>query len=180
LRVTTQAMQNKTFRPFAEDLRPEPGSSGITFQYIPEFDDEFNAVNAAAIMQQRREIYMQIIEDMANSGNVSDARLTHFDTKVFFRGDYDDYLARATGDSYQAPRREQQSGSISEESNTRGKNQQKLQRAVSDRVRQEASSQAIKKPGGKKPLAKAAGGRVHVSNNLDTMLLELMRNKRYA
>jgi hypothetical protein len=180
LRVTTQAMQNKTFRPFAEDLRPEPGSSGITFQYIPEFDDEFDAANAAAIMQQRREIYMQIIEDMANSGNVSDARLTHFDTKVFFRGDYDDYLARATGDSYQAPRREQQSGSISEESNTRGKNQQKLQRAVSDRVREEASSQAVKKPGGKKPLAKAAGGRVHVSNNLDAMLLELMRNKRYA
>jgi hypothetical protein len=180
LRVTTQAAQNKTFRPFAEDLRPEPGSSGITFQYIPEFDDQYDAANAAAIMQQRREIFMQIIEDMANSGNVSDARLTHFDTKVFFRGDYDDYLARATGDSYQAPRREQQSGSISEESNTRGKKQQKLQRAVSDRVREEASSQAVKKPGGKKPLAKAAGGRVHVSDNLDTMLLELMRNKRYA
>lgn len=180
LRVTTQAMQNKTFRPFAEDLRPEPGSSGITFQYIPEFDDEFNAANTASIMQQRREIYMQIIEDMANSGNVSDARLTHFDTKVFFRGDYDDYLARTTGSSYQAPRREQQSGAIPEESNSRGKKQQKLQRAVSDRVRQEATGQAVNTTGRKKPLAKAAGGRVHISDNLDTMLLELMRNERYA
>ena len=26
----------------------------------------------------------------------------------------------------------------------------------------------------------AKGGRVHISNNLDTMLLELMRNKRYG
>jgi hypothetical protein len=173
-------MQNKTFRPFAEDLRPEPGSSGITFQYIPEFDDEFDAANAAAIMQQRREIYMQIIEDMANSGNVSDARLTHFDTKVFFRGDYDDYLARATGDSYQAPRREQQSGSISEESNTRGKNQQKLQRAISDRVREEATGKTLTPANKKKPTGKAAGGRVRLSDNLDTMMLELMRNKRYG
>jgi hypothetical protein len=180
LRVTTQATQNKTFRPFAEDLRPEPGSSGITFQYIPEFDDQFDPANAAAIMKQRENIFDQIVEDLANSGNVSDARVTNFDTKVFFRGDYDDYLARTTGPSYRAPRREQQSGPVSEESNTRGKKQQKLQRAVSDRVREEASSQAVKKPGGKKPLAKAAGGRVHVSDNLDTMLLELMRNKRYA
>jgi hypothetical protein len=180
LRVTTQASQNKTFRPFAEDLRPEPGSSGITFQYIPEFDDAFDPANAAAIMQQRRQVFNQVVADLLEDGNVSDARLSNFDTKVFFRGDYDDYLARATGPSYQAPRAKQQAGPNDQKSDTRGKNQQKLQRAISDRVREEATGKTLTPANKKKPTGKAAGGRVRLSDNLDTMMLELMRNKRYG
>jgi hypothetical protein len=180
LRVTTQAAQNKTFRPFAEDLRPEPGSSGITFQYIPEFDDAFDPANAAAIMQQRRQVFNQVVADLLEDGNVSDARLSNFDTKVFFRGDYDDYLARATGPSYQAPRAKQQAGPNDQKSDTRGKNQQKLQRAISDRVREEATGKTLTPANKKKPTGKAAGGRVRLSDNLDTMMLELMRNKRYG
>lgn len=78
------------------------GLNGIRFQYIPEFDDGFNATNRAKIMQEKEDLFQDIVGDIMKEGNVSDARMVYYDTKVFFRSDYDEYLARTAGQTDQA------------------------------------------------------------------------------
>ena len=87
------------------------GLNGIRFQYIPEFDDSFNAANRAAIMQQKEDLFQDIVSDILEQGNVSDARMLYYDTKVFFRSDYDEYLARTAGTGNPKARGKQPGGS---------------------------------------------------------------------
>lgn len=73
------------------------GLNGVRFQYIPEFDDAFKETNRTQIMQDKIDLFNDIVEDIMKEQNVSDARLVFYDTKVYFRDDYDGYLARTTG-----------------------------------------------------------------------------------
>lgn len=78
------------------------GLTGIRFQYIPEFDEAFTEANRAAIMRQKEDLFQDIVGDILKDGNVSDARLVYYETQVYFRSDYDEYLARAAGQADQA------------------------------------------------------------------------------
>jgi hypothetical protein len=78
------------------------GLTGIRFQYIPEFDDAFTEANRAAIIEQKEDLFQDIVGDILRSDDVSDARVVYYDTQVYFRSDYDEYLARAAGQADQA------------------------------------------------------------------------------
>lgn len=109
------------------------GLNGIRFQYIPEFDDSFNAANRAATMQQKEDLFQDIVGDIMREGNVSDARLVYYDTKVFFRSDYDEYLARTVGQADQAQGGTRSPGAGAPQSNTSGEVGQVIPGVVSDR-----------------------------------------------
>ena len=79
------------------------GLNGLRFQYIPEFDDGYNAANRAAIMAEKQRLFDKVVTDIIGEGNVSDARLVWYDTKVYFRSDYDAYLARTSEGAGGAP-----------------------------------------------------------------------------
>ena len=93
------------------------GLTGIRFQYIPEFDDAFTETNRAAIVQQKEDLFQDIVGDILQDGNVSDARLVYYDTQVYFRSDYDEYLARAAGQVDQAQGGARPSGANTPQSN---------------------------------------------------------------
>jgi hypothetical protein len=116
------------------------GLNGLRFQYIPEFDDAFNAADKAKIMQQKEDLFQDVVEDIIKEGNVSDARLTFYDTKVYFRGDYDEYLTRTTGQANPAQGGSRPTGADVAQPDNSGKVGKDFSRAVSDRLRKEATS----------------------------------------
>ena len=120
------------------------GLNGIRFQYIPEFDDGYNAANRAAIMKQKEDLFDDIVEDIMKEGNVSDARVMHYDTKVFFRSDYDKYLARTSGQADRAQGGVQPSGANAPQPDSGAGVGQDFSRSVSDRLRKEAKTRKSK------------------------------------
>tara|TARA_R110000737_G_scaffold345604_1_gene374360 strand:- start:1620 stop:2108 length:489 start_codon:yes stop_codon:yes gene_type:complete len=69
--------------------------TGIRFQYIPEFDDSFVPQKAAESYKKAEDLFRNVVRDTIADGNVSDARLTYYDTEVYFRDGYDEHLSRA-------------------------------------------------------------------------------------
>jgi len=131
--------------------------NGLRFQYIPEFDDAFNAVDRASIMAEKQSLFRKVVRDIMKEGNVSDARLVHYDTKVYFRSDYDAYLARTAGDGNQGERRIGSSGTNATQSDQGAGVGQDFSRAVSDRLRKKAAgSKSSKIIGGPSSLVKGA------------------------
>jgi hypothetical protein len=116
------------------------GLNGLRFQYIPEFDDAFNQANRSAIMAEKQSLFNKVVRDIMKEGNVSDARVVHYDTKVYFRNDYDAYLTRATGEGTQGERGIGSGGSDVAQANPSGEVGQDFSRAVSDRLRKKAAS----------------------------------------
>lgn len=114
------------------------GLNGLRFQYIPEFDDAFNAVDRASIMAEKQSLFRKVVRDIIKENNVSDARLVHYDTKVYFRSDYDAYLARTAGDGNQGERRIGSSGTNATQSDQGAGVGQDFSRTVSDRLRKKA------------------------------------------
>lgn len=114
------------------------GLNGLRFQYIPEFDDAFNAVDRASIMAEKQSLFRKVVRDIIKEGNVSDARLVHYDTKVYFRSDYDAYLARTAGDGNQGERRIGSFGTNATQSDQGAGVGQDFSRTVSDRLRKKA------------------------------------------
>jgi hypothetical protein len=127
------------------------GLNGIRFQYIPEFDDSFNAANRAATMQQKEDLFQDIVGDIMREGNVSDARLVYYDTKVFFRSDYDEYLARTVGQADQAQGGARSPGAGAPQSNTSGEVGQVIPRVVPDRRSRQAGILAGQEVSGGRP-----------------------------
>jgi hypothetical protein len=78
--------------------------TGLRFQYVPEFDDAFDPARADEIFAQQADLYDDVVADTIAEGNVSDARLTYYDTEVYFRDNYDDYLRNS------APERSPEAG----------------------------------------------------------------------
>lgn len=72
--------------------------TGLRFQYVPEFDDAFDPARAAEIYKEKAALFQDIVSDTIQEGNVSDSRLTFYDTQVFFRNGYDDFLRRTATD----------------------------------------------------------------------------------
>jgi len=116
------------------------GLNGLRFQYIPEFDDAFNAANRPEIMAEKQRLFRKVVNDIIQEGNVSDARLVHYDTKVYFRSDYDAYLATTTGNGNQGKRGASTTGADVAQPNNSGEVGQDFSRAVSDRLRKKAAS----------------------------------------
>lgn len=114
------------------------GLNGIRFQYIPEFDESFNAANRASIMQQKEDLFRDIVDDIIKEGNVSDARMVYYDTKVFFRSDYDEYLARTAGARNPEARGKQPGRSDAPQPNQRGEIRQGVSGTVPDRRSRQA------------------------------------------
>jgi len=124
------------------------GLNGLRFQYIPEFDDSFNAANRASIMQQKEDLFRDIVSDILEQGNVSDARMLYYDTKVFFRSDYDEYLARTAGTGNPEARGKQPNGSNAAQPNSSGEVRKVTPRSVPDRDSRKAglvSSKEVKR-----------------------------------
>jgi len=116
------------------------GLNGLRFQYIPEFDDAFNAADRVRIMQEKEDLFRDIVNDIIVEGNVSDARVVYYDTKVYFRSDYDEYLARTAGQGNTEARGAKPSGADVTQSNRGGEVGKDFSRAVSDRLRKKAAS----------------------------------------
>lgn len=114
------------------------GLNGLRFQYIPEFDESFNAANRASIMQQKEDLFRDIVSDIMKEGNVSDARLVYYDTKVYFRSDYDEYLARTAGTGNPEARGKQPAGADAPRSDRGAAVGQDLSGTVSDRRSRQA------------------------------------------
>jgi hypothetical protein len=108
--------------------------NGLRFQYIPEFDDAYNAANKLKIMQEKQELFDRVVTDIAGDGNVSDARLVWYDTKVHFRSDYDAYLGRNVEDSRGAPGERSSGGADAAQPDNSGTVGQKLPGAVPNRL----------------------------------------------
>ena len=70
--------------------------TGLRFQYVPEFDDAYSPETRGAILAEKEDLYREILRGIITDGNVSDARMLYYDTKVFFKGGYDEYIARTT------------------------------------------------------------------------------------
>jgi len=70
------------------------GLTGLRFQYVPEFDDSFDPQNAIESYNKAEDLFRSVLNDTVGDGNVSDARITYYDTEVYFRDDYDEQLSR--------------------------------------------------------------------------------------
>ena len=116
------------------------GLNGLRFQYIPEFDDAYSAADQAKIMQQKEDLFQDVVGDIIKEGNVSDARLVFYDTKVYFRGDYDEYLTRTAGQANPTQGGARPTGADVAQPNTGAEVGQDFSRAVSDRLRKKAAS----------------------------------------
>ena len=116
------------------------GLNGLRFQYIPEFDDAFNPADRARIMQEKEDLFQDVVGDIIKEGNVSDARLVFYDTKVYFRGDYDEYLTRTAGQVNPTQGGARSAGANVAQPNPSGKVGQDFTRAVSDRLRKKTAS----------------------------------------
>jgi len=115
------------------------GLNGIRFQYIPEFDDSYKLSNRVQTMRQKEDLFQDVVDDIIKDGNVSDARMVYYDTKVHFRSDYDEYLARTAGPTNQSQGGGLSSSANATQSDSSGKVGQDFGRAVSDRLRKKAA-----------------------------------------
>lgn len=89
------------------------GLTGIRFQYIPEFDPEFLPENAAKILEDKADEYLQVVKELSNFEGISYADLTYYDTKVFKNTDrsgtewinggtsYEEYLGKNASETAQ-------------------------------------------------------------------------------
>jgi hypothetical protein len=90
-------------------------------------------------MQEKEDLFQDIVGDIIKEGNVSDARLVFYDTKVYFRGYYDEYLARPTGQANQAQGGARPPSANVAQPNTSRKVRSKSRGLISDRLNQEDS-----------------------------------------
>ena len=114
------------------------GLTGVRFQYIPEFDDAFTEANRTSIMQQKEDLFQDIVGDILKDGEVSDARLVHYDTQVIFRSDYDEYLARTVGTVGEAQGGTRPRSADIAQSDRSGAERERLSRVVSNRLSESA------------------------------------------
>jgi hypothetical protein len=96
------------------------GLTGIRFQYIPEFDDAYDAARHAEIVAGKEDLFYDIMNDILSVEGVAQADVVHYDTKVFRRATgtdwmkggetYDDFLGAAPGQGDRKARRGQPRG----------------------------------------------------------------------
>ena len=126
------------------------GLNGLRFQYIPEFDDAYTVGNRAAIMAEKQRLFDKVVTDIIDNGNVSDARVLWYDTKVYFRSDYDAYLGRNVEGTGTAPGQQSPSGANVAQPNTSREVKPKSRGLISDRLSQEDSGTSKQVTGGRR------------------------------
>ncbi len=118
---------------------PETASlTGLRFQYVPEFDENFDPSRADEIYKEKEDLFAEVLADTMTDNNVSDVRYNFYDTQVFFRDGYDEYLTRNTPASGGQAGREVSSGSGSAQSNRSREGKAELPEPVRDRSGQAA------------------------------------------
>jgi hypothetical protein len=72
---------------------PETASlTGLRFQYVPEFDGSFDPSKADEIYARQEDLYRDKLLKNWRRGQRLRCAANLFDTQIFFRDDYDDYL----------------------------------------------------------------------------------------
>jgi hypothetical protein len=102
--VTDNRVADKPAAQIATGARTA-GLTGVRMQYVPEFDDAFDAANAEQIYKQKAKQYRKAMRDILKLQDISYADVTYYDTKVYKNTDrpgaewinggisYDEYLA---------------------------------------------------------------------------------------
>ena len=87
------------------------GLVGIRFQYIPEFDDAFDASRQQDIFEEKAELFADVMEDIGKIDGVTYADVVYYDTTVFKNTDrsgtewinggtsYEEHLGGAVGET---------------------------------------------------------------------------------
>lgn len=114
------------------------GLTGLRFQYVPEFDDAFDPQNPTESYNKAEDLFDSVVRDTIADGNVSDARLTYYDTEVYFRDDYDEQLRNTVSKDRGKGREGLPSGANGPQSNSGAEVGTKLSTDVPDGVVQEA------------------------------------------
>ncbi len=130
------------------------GLTGLRFQYVPEFDDAFDPQNPTESYNKAEDLFDSVVKDTIADGNVSDARLTYYDTEVYFRDDYDEQLRNTVSKDRGKGREGLPSGANGPQSNSGEKVGTKLPTNVPDGVVQETRAEEIA------PVKKSRGGSV--------------------
>ena len=113
--------------------------TGLRFQYIPEFDDAFDPARSSEIYAEQEDLFRDVVADTIADGGVSDARLTFYDTEVYFRDDYDEYLTRSASKRNPEARGELATGADDPQSNRSGEGRPEPPESVSNRGSQAAT-----------------------------------------
>ena len=113
--------------------------TGLRFQYVPEFDDAFDPARSSEIYAEQADLFRDVVADTIADGNVSDARMTYYDTEVYFRDDYDDYLTRSAPEGNPEARGELATGADDPQSNRSGEGRPEPPEPVRDRGGQAAT-----------------------------------------
>jgi hypothetical protein len=119
------------------------GLTGLRFQYVPEFDDAFDPQNPTESYNKAEDLFFDVVKDTVADGNVSDARVTYYDTEVYFRDDYDEQLTRFANETNSPTRGELSGSSNASQPNSGAEVGTKLSGDVPDRVVQEAQGNQV-------------------------------------
>ena len=131
----------------------EASMVGVRLQYIPEF--EMGAQEWKALTPNQRRVLLDEREDMLDNialelsadESLSSANMVHYDTEVYFRGDYDEFLTRTPKESRGAARSEQLRGSTNTQPNSSGKDGQVSPGSVSNGKRKTPRKAALNEGG---------------------------------
>jgi hypothetical protein len=63
------------------------GLVGVRFQYIPEFDDAFDAARAEDVFKEKAEAFQDIMDEIGDIDGITYADVVFYDTKVFKNSD---------------------------------------------------------------------------------------------
>lgn len=83
---------------------PTAGLTGIRFQYIPEFDEAFDASRAKEIFEEKEDLFADVIEEISKIDGISFADVVQYQTVVYKNPSatwinggvsYDEYLGTA-------------------------------------------------------------------------------------
>ena len=108
----------------------EASMVGVRLQYIPEFEigaQEWKALapdQKQTLIDERENMFQNIALELSSDGSLSSANMVHYDTEVYFRGDYDEFLTGSAKESRRAARTEQLRGSTTTQPNSSGKDGQ--------------------------------------------------------
>ena len=108
----------------------EASMVGVRLQYIPEFEigaQEWKVLTPKqkqTLIVEREDMLDNIAEELMGDEALSSANVVHYDTEVYFRGDYDEFLTRTAGEGAGQARTREQNGSTNTQPNSSGKDGQ--------------------------------------------------------
>ena len=103
---------------------------GVRLQFIPEFEmgaQEWKALTPKqkqTLIDERENMFQDIAIALSAETDLSSANVVHYDTEVYFRGDYDEFLTRTAGEGAGQARTREQNGSTNTQPNSSGKDGQ--------------------------------------------------------